>query len=188
MKRIFIAIDISDVARRGIVSHIESLRRQFPGLRVGWEKEEKLHLTLKFLGDINNGRLEALERVLEIAARRVSEFDLTLRDPGVFPSKQNARVLWIGVDDPRGRVTDLYEILEDECEKIGVTRETRDFKPHLTVARLREAQRSRQLVEKHLQTEFEPVEFSVPEIVIYESRLHSTGSVYTPVSSRRLKN
>lgn len=188
MKRIFIGLDISEKARSRTASHIEALRRQFPKLRVGWEKVEKLHLTVKFLGDMDDEHQEALKRAVETVARRVSEFDLTLTGCGVFPSKRNARVLWIGVDDPQRGAIDLNEILEAECEKTGIARETRDFKPHLTIARLREPHRSRELVGKHLQAHFEPVEFRVSEIVIYESRLQPAGSVYKPVSKHRLKN
>ncbi len=78
-------------------------------------------------------------------------------------------------------------ILETECEKIGFKKEKRIYKPHLTIARLREPQKSKNLVQNHLENKFEPVSFEVSEIVIYESKLQPTGSIYKKVSSLRFK-
>ncbi|HEX9960491.1 MAG TPA: 2'-5' RNA ligase family protein, partial [Pyrinomonadaceae bacterium] len=72
--------------------------------------------------------------------------------------------------------------LESECERHGFAPETRDFKAHLTIARLREPEKSANLVETHLQEKFEAVEFEVSEIVIYQSELSPQGSRYTVVS------
>jgi RNA 2',3'-cyclic 3'-phosphodiesterase len=186
MNRIFVAIDISEEARSNAAARIEALRGQFPKIRVGWEKPEKLHLTLKFAGDITGERLRSLAGAVGRVSRQISPFRLKLNKCGIFPSKRNARILWIGVEDPEGVVKRLNDMLEAECEKIDIARETRDFKPHLTIARLREPNPCAELAEKHLRTEFEPIEFGVMEIVIYESRLLPTGSIYTPVSRHKL--
>ncbi|HEY0050052.1 MAG TPA: RNA 2',3'-cyclic phosphodiesterase [Pyrinomonadaceae bacterium] len=182
MKRIFAAIDISEQARRKAFEYIESLRRRFPELRVGWDKYEKLHLTLKFLGDTSDERLAKLEKAVEKAAREVSSFKLRLADTGVFPNQRKARVLWLGVKDEKANLRKLNEALENECEREGFTRENRDFKAHLTIARLREPEKSKALVEAHLREQFEAVEFEVSEIVIYQSELSPRGSRYTVVS------
>ncbi len=73
-KRIFTAIDISAEAREKVSDYIESLRRQLSNLRVGWEKPEKLHLTLKFFGDVDENGLKNVEKAVEKTARRISEF------------------------------------------------------------------------------------------------------------------
>ncbi|HEX8733986.1 MAG TPA: RNA 2',3'-cyclic phosphodiesterase [Pyrinomonadaceae bacterium] len=187
MKRIFVAIDISEEARRKASGYIESLRRQFPELRVGWDKYEKLHLTLKFLGETSDEQLAALTKAVEKAAREISGFKLRLAETGVFPSRRKARVLWLGVEDEKGSLRKLNEALESECERHGLTREKRDFKAHLTIARLREPEKSRSLVEAHLQEKFAAVEFEVSEIVIYQSELSPQGSRYTVVSKHALK-
>src|SRR5215212_7221627 len=99
MKRIFVAIDISEEARRKASEYIESLRRSFPGLRVGWDKYEKLHLTLKFLGETSDEQLAKLTKAVEKAARETSSFKLRIADTGVFPSQRKARILRLGVED-----------------------------------------------------------------------------------------
>jgi RNA 2',3'-cyclic 3'-phosphodiesterase len=182
MKRIFVAIDISEEARRKASEYIESLRRRFPASRVGWDKSEKLHLTLKFLGETSDAQLAELTKAVEKAAREISSFKLRIADTGVFPSRRKARVLWLGVEDEKESLRKLNEALENECERHGLTREKRDFKAHLTIARLREPEKSRSLVEAHLQEEFAAIEFEVSEIVIYQSELSPQGSRYTIVS------
>ena len=182
MKRIFVAIDISGEARRKASEYIESLRRQFPKLRVGWDKYEKLHLTLKFLGETSDKQLAELTQAVAKAARETSNFKLRIADTGVFPSRRKARVLWLGVKDEKGSLRKLNEVLENEGEPHGLTREKRDFKAHLTIARLREPEKSRSLIEAHLQENFAAIEFEVSEIVIYQSELSPQGSRYTVVS------
>lgn len=186
MKRIFIAVNISDEARRRAAAHIDGLRARFMKLRVGWERPEKLHLTLKFFGDVNEDQLGQLNKATEQAASVVEPFRLSTAETGVFPSIRKARVLWLGVVDPGGEFRRFHQMLETECEKAGFAPESRDLKPHLTIARLREPERSAGLAAAHLRAEIEPVEFLVPEVVIYESRLGPTGSVYTPVFKYKL--
>jgi 2'-5' RNA ligase len=188
MKRIFVAVDISEEARAAASGYIEDLRRRFPKLRVGWDKPEKLHLTLKFLGETSDEQLEKLTGAVEKTAREISNFKLRLIGTGVFPNQRKARVLWLGVADEKGSLRELSKILENECERQGLARETRDFKAHLTIARLREPEKSGDLVEAHLQEKFPAVEFEVTEIVIYESQLSPQGSRYRIVSKYDFKN
>lgn len=187
MKRIFIAIDISEEARRAAFDYIETLRREFSDVRAGWDKAEKLHLTLKFLGDTNEHQLAKLSEAVTETARQFSAFKLQITDTGVFPSKRNARILWLGVKDETEGLRKLNGILETECERLGFAKEERNFKAHLTVARLREPRKSKELVERHLGNNFESAGFEASEIVVYESRLQKSGSVYTAISKYTLE-
>ncbi len=187
MKRIFTAIDISDEARRKVSGYIENFRGEFPNIRVGWEKPEKIHLTLKFLGDVDEKQLQNLIEAVEKSAREISGFKLQIAETGVFPSPKNARILWLGIKDKGENLPKLNEISESECEKIGFPKEKRNFKAHLTIARLREPQKSRELAGTHLQNGFEPIEFEVSQITIYESELQPTGSIYKTVKNVELK-
>jgi 2'-5' RNA ligase len=187
MKRIFTAIDISDEARAKAANYINGLRDEFSQIRVGWERAEKLHLTMKFLGDIDELQLENLIRAVGNTTKQISDFRLQISGTGVFPSSRKARILWLGLKDDAGELQKLNEILEAECEQIGFAREQRNFKPHLTIARLREPHKSKELVQKHLENEFESVEFPVSEIAIYESRLQKTGSLYQVISRLEFK-
>lgn len=185
-KRIFIAINISEEARTQANNYLENLRKDFRPLRVGWERAEKLHLTLKFLGEIDEKQLMDLEKIVEQTARKIKKFNIGLAGTGIFPDLRKARVLWIGVTDKDKVLPEIFELLNTELTKLGFQRENKAFRPHLTIARLREPEKSRSLAERHLAEKFEPVEFEVAEIVIYESRLLPTGSKYSIVSKFEL--
>ena len=187
MKRLFIGIDISADARQRAASYVGELRRTARGLRVGWERPEKLHITLKFRGDVPGPRLGLLEAALGKAAAEIGSYTASLCGTGYFPPRGVPRVLWLGVDD-QGETARLSSSLDDELAGHGYPREMRKFSPHLTIGRLREPERSRKLAEIHMQKKFEPVSFQVSELVLYESSLQPSGSVYTRLREFPLKD
>jgi RNA 2',3'-cyclic 3'-phosphodiesterase len=184
-KRIFVALDISEQARGNAADFIKKLRERFPKARAAWDKPEKLHLTMKFLGEIEEESLKKLQEAVEKTSRELSPFKLQIAGTEVFPSPGQARVLWLGVGGELESVRRLNEILEAECESQGFMKEKRKFKAHLTIARLKE--RAGELAETHLREKFEPVEFEVSELTVYQSELRPTGSVYSVVSKHKFK-
>lgn len=180
-KRIFIAVDISDEVRRKVSDYIETLRREFKNLKVGWEQAEKLHITLKFLGDAEAEKVADVIKICEKISANLQRFSVKIEKTGVFPNLKKARILWLGLQEETNSLKKIYDLLENECEKIGFRKEKRNFKPHLTLARIRQPNKSFELAKKHLEKDFEPVRFEVSEIVIYESKLQKAGSVYFPV-------
>lgn len=176
-KRIFVAIDISDEARRAVEKYISELKREFPNVKVGWEKAEKLHLTLKFLGDSDERQIGKIFGIVESISRSNSVLKFQIANPNAFPASRNARVLWLGVEGDVEKLQKINSVLENECEKLGF-KKNKKFKPHLTIGRIRELKNSDDLIEKHLANKFEPARFEVSSIVIYESELQPTGSVY----------
>lgn len=186
MKRVFVAIDISAAARQKAADYTLELRRAFPDLRVGWERPEKLHLTLKFLGDVEDHTLFRVEDIVRRVAGSYSPFDIQLGGTGSFPPKRETKILWVGIQDD-GSLAEIAKQIEKECSTLGFEAEKRKFNPHLTIARLREPHRSADLAKTHLEIGFEPVGFEVREIVIYESKLLPRGSIYTPIAKFPLK-
>lgn len=186
MRRTFVAVDLNEEARRAAEVYIRDLRSQFPNVRVGWERPEKLHLTLKFIGDTGERELAALEEAVSEIAVASPRFELTLAGTGTFPLRGPARILWLGVEAPPV-LAEIAHRLESECRALGFEPENRKFSPHLTIGRVREPGRSGGLGEKHRSKDFGPVRMAVEEIVIYESRLQPGGSVYTNIAAARLK-
>src|SRR5215203_4545379 len=123
MKRVFVAVDISHEARGRAAAYIEALRREFRAVRVGWDKPEKLHLTLKFLGDTEERQLSELGKIVAKISSEISKFKLQILNTGVFPAARNPRVLWLDVKDAAGNLAKINHRLESECEKIGCLRE-----------------------------------------------------------------
>ncbi len=180
-KRIFVAIDISDEARHEVSNYISELRREFPDIKVGWDRPEKLHLTLKFLGDADDEQIKKLCEICLKISSEISDLKFEITKTGVFSSPQNARVLWLGIKGDVEELRKINSILESECEKIGFEKEKRNYRPHLTIGRIREPKKAFELAKAHLENKFEPVGFEVSEIVIYESELRPTGSVFQKI-------
>ncbi len=181
-RRIFIAVDISDAARSVCSRHIDHLRREFAQVRVGWERPEKLHITLRFLGDVEAGTMGELQEHLTETTSRHSEFKARLSDTGVFPSRSRPRILWTGVADRSNAIISIFDEVDAVCNTLGFTGELKEFRPHVTLGRLRQPGSSKDLVSEHLKAKVKPVEFEVTGVVIYESKLQPTGSVYSVVS------
>lgn len=178
--RVFCAVDLSAEARRRAADHIDGLRKLHPAAGAKWDRPEKLHVTLKFLGDVSRPRLDALAAATRRAANECGPFELAVEGTGVFPPRGAARVLWLGLKDPSGALARLQQRLEAECEAEKFVREERAYHPHLTLARLKTwAGADRQLVGAHKAARFEAVRFPVGEILIIRSVLEPSGSRYT---------
>src|SRR5687768_12105672 len=100
IRRIFVAIDISEDVRGAIADHVSLLKESFSEAPVRWERHEKFHITMKFFGDADERQLERIEEVVARAAGSVRPFKLSLNGPGSFLRRESA-VLWIGVEETR---------------------------------------------------------------------------------------
>lgn len=184
--RLFCAIELPQELRARAAEHIARLREKMPRVRAGWERAEKLHITLKFFGDVEESRTPALMLAAERAASAVAPFTLTVADAGAFPLHGQPRVLWLGLRDSSGALARLQNHLEDECAAAGFKREERPFHPHITIARLRQPAGARQLAALHLELGFPAMEMTVNELVLMRSELGPNGSRYTVLTLYKL--
>ena len=190
--RTFIAIELPSDIRKRITEHIARLRHEFPDVRASWSREENLHLTLKFLGDIAVSRIADLSKATAEAARSVNPFELTVGDCGTFPPQGQPKVLWIGTTPGAQAFVKagaqasclhvLHEVIDDECAEAGFEREARPYHPHLTIARLRTRGGSRSLAAAHKEFGFANQTFIASELVVFRSELRSEGSKHTIIS------
>jgi 2'-5' RNA ligase len=186
MKRTFIGVRISDEARAAAAARISLLRGEFPELRVGWERPEKLHLTLKFLGDTDEKSVPAISEILRQIAEERAPFRLGIGSGGAFPDGKRPRILWLGIDDDDGRLSALRESVEDRLAEIGFARDRRRFAPHLTIARIREPESAARLARRHWTEPAAGVSSPVSAITFYQSTLRPGGSVYSVLGEFRL--
>ena len=184
--RVFIAIELPPNIRTRIAEHIERLRASIPEARASWGREENLHLTLKFLGDIPVTNIEKLSAAASTASSKVAPFEIVVEGCGSFPPSGQPRVLWIGIDDPSGQLSELNRALEDECANAAFARESRAFHPHLTIARMRQPHSSRQMAAMHKEIGFNREAISVSELVVIRSELRNEGSKHTVISRHEL--
>lgn len=185
--RLFAAIDISDEARARVASRIDRLRSEFRELRVGWERPEKLHITVKFFGDVDRRRIPGVQSRLDEIGSHTSLFTAKLAGTGIFPNVRKPHVLWIGIQNDEDAMTKLGREIEAASRELGFPPESRSFSPHLTIARITEPEKSRRLAEAHINSDFEAIRFEVGAITLYASKLQPTGSVYSVVSSHALQ-
>ena len=185
--RVFCAVELPVGVRSRVGDHIADLRSRMPGVRASWDHYEKLHITLKFLGEIEQERAALLRDAAARAAQSVSPFSIIIEGAGAFPPRGLPRVLWLGVRDASGLLAQLQLNLENECEGVGFAREARPFHPHLTIARLRsKPEDARSLAALHREKGFAPAEVSVNHLILMRSRLGPGGSIYTELSRHAL--
>jgi 2'-5' RNA ligase len=180
--RVFCAIELPRAARRLVLEHIARLKEKVPQAKASWARDANLHLTLKFLGEIPTPSAAAFSETVSRAVSAIQPFSIRFEQTGVFPTHGQPRVLWIGVKDLSAKLAELHARLEEESAQAGFTKETRPFHPHLTIARLRQADKARALANAHMQMEFDPLEVAVAELLVIRSELSGAGSKYTVVS------
>lgn len=165
---------------------MSELRRNFRDCPASWARPEKLHFTLRFLGDVGAANIAALCGALAGVAARCPTFNLRISGTGVFPSSSKPRVLWLGAKGDLGTVASIKSLLDDELSSIGFVSEQKRFAPHLTLARFKDPIACRQLARSHLESTVETSGFTVDEIIVHESKLLHSGSVYSAVTRAKL--
>ncbi len=140
--RCFIAIELEDF----IVNNLSALRKQLQtelwghdkGLK--WVKSDNMHLTIKFLGDIDDSKINEVCKSCDKAAQAHEQFDIELGEVGTFPPHGAARVIWAGLTSGQDQLKGLYNSVEEELDKLEIPKEGRKFNPHATLARIKLAE------------------------------------------------
>ena len=135
--RAFIAVPLSDSLLEQLTVLQRKLERQMPPRSVRWVRPEGIHLTLKFLGDTLTEKLPDIKQALAAVARHAPVSTFTVEGLGCFPNPRRPRVIWVGVQEPTGRLAVLQDAIEEVLTPFGYESEGRGFKPHLTVGRVR---------------------------------------------------
>jgi 2'-5' RNA ligase len=157
-------------------------------LPVAWVAPENFHLTLKFLGAVDEARVSSIVSRLQTVAAERAAFAVEVRGLGAFPSATRARVLWAGIADGGDMLRDLAAAADDTLTRLGFPPEGRDFSPHVTVGRVRAPGRAPELaaaLEAESGREFGRVE--VREIALMRSHLSPRGARYTRLAALPLR-
>ena len=183
--RLFVALEIPTAVRGNLAALIEELRAADASAtknKARWVRVENLHVTLKFIGDVDAGRLEAIRAALgEVGSAGAVE--LRFRGVGFFPNEKRPRVLWAGTA-ASPNLAGLAREIEAQLETLGIARETREFTPHLTLARFDPpgvSDKLRAAAQQNSAREFGAVRTG--EFHLFESKTRPTGAEYTRLSS-----
>jgi len=175
--RTFIAVEMSPrvITRAGDL--IDKLR--VAAAEINWVRQQQMHLTLKFLGDVPDSETPDICRVVADVAAEFEPFEITLRGAGAFPNIKEPKTLWIGIEDGADELKRLQAAIESALKtKLGYAKEQRGFHPHLTIGRVkRELPGARgelaRLLEEH--AHFDADLAIIDEVVTFASFLSRKG-------------
>ncbi|MDN5363332.1 MAG: 2,3-cyclic 3-phosphodiesterase [Eubacteriales bacterium] len=174
-KRVFIAIDIPEEIRDWLEEWQEELRRA--GITAKWVERENFHITLKFLGEVEVGKLENIRERLRRVARQHHPFSLRLKDVGVFPPGGVPQIVWMGVTGDMPSLLMLHRQVEDQMFECGFPHDRRKFHAHLTLGRLKNHPAPQ---EEEFWAQFRGISapLDVEEFLLMESVLTPQGPIY----------
>jgi 2'-5' RNA ligase len=175
--RCFVAVDLPPDVRQALGETQQRLKAL--GVRARWVATEAMHLTVKFLGELEPSIFEAVLDALSAPIAAGGPIQLQPLDLGGFPSTKRSRVVWVGLGGEVASLARAALAVEARVEQLGVARERRPFRPHLTLGRARNPTGITNL-EQALATvgSCDGPAFSVDHLVLYESRLRPEGPLH----------
>ncbi|HID94294.1 MAG TPA: RNA 2',3'-cyclic phosphodiesterase [bacterium (Candidatus Stahlbacteria)] len=183
--RTFVAIKIPKEIRDELTKLEDDLRegvlREAP---IKWVEPQNIHLTLKFIGEVDEKKLEAIKTGLKRVLREFSPFRVSFSGVGGFPNLRRPKVIWVGVEEGKQTVISLATKIEDELERYGIPKEKREKSPHITIGRVKRPIVLDSKIEEELK--FYAESFKVAEIFLIKSELTPKGPIYTDIASYHL--
>ncbi len=191
--RAFIAIELPAAVKHRLGDQIAALQGEYGSRSVRWAKPDTTHLTLRFLGEIDDFQLQQVREAMIEGVGGIAPFEFEIDDVlGCFPAWKRPRVFWIGISSDDGNLEQLNGAVERELRRRGFEAEQRPYHPHLTVGRVKrsvdrsEAGRiARELQNVRLQS---PSAVQVNEVSLMKSDLRPTGAVHTRIHSVALRS
>jgi 2'-5' RNA ligase len=179
MKRIFIAIKIEPEEK--LMKMISSYKSALSRDNIKWINPDNIHITIVFLGDTEDTLIASIIRMLIEKCEKSGRFELIIKGTGVFKNLNDPRIIWTGIEKSE-KLINLSELIQNGLTEIGIKTESRPFNPHLTMGRikhLKPGNNLKELIGRYKEMEFQKV--SVNEVILFESKLHSTGPEYIPI-------
>jgi 2'-5' RNA ligase len=181
--RVFIALDIPQEIRTRITEYMEHAKSLAPNAR--WARVEGLHVTLKFVGEVSEARVQQIKTAL--ASVKSNPFEVKFEGVGFFPNEQKPRSFWIGVGGGQ-QLRNLAMNLNIRLEFLGFKSEVKPYKPHITLARIQyrtdESKRLASFLNSELATQFGTM--IAKQFILFRSQMGKGGSTYTELASFQL--
>jgi len=178
--RIFISIELPDEIKKNLDKLMAKLKETEAAVK--WVKAENLHLTLKFLGWVEDKQLDNLIKLTKEAVSGFESFKISFENLGTFPSGENPKIIWVGTDKGGQELCKLAKNLEQTLAAAGYSKESREFRSHITIGRVKKKQGADKLKEK-IKSLSAPKfgEVLVDRISIMESTLTKSGAIYKKI-------
>lgn len=178
--RAFIAIELAQNIKTALGALQEELKKS--GADVKWVEPRNIHLTLKFLGEINETQIQKISLIIEKIASEQIPFTIHLSSIGAFPKPDYPRVIWVGIDRGDKETQDIAKRIEEATALIGIPKEERAFSSHITIARVRSDLNRQKLTADlvRLANNAEKInyDFQAEKITLFKSTLSPKGALY----------
>ena len=189
--RSFIAIELDDEITSQLDKLCQRIRSQFDldDRSIKWARPEQIHLTLKFLGDVEDKLIPSLCEAITRTASQFKPFEFQIDTCGCFPPRGSARVLWAGLSEKHQFLQTLHQSLDTHLQKIGFARESRPVTAHLTLARIKNTKTGHQA--KNILKNIGPLTLPsqwVNQLTLFHSQLSKQGPQHTPMHHAPLGN
>jgi len=187
--RTFVSVEIPGKIKNNINKMIVKMKRRLKaGEQVKWVDKNNLHITLKFIGWIEDGKIEKMTDSLANSVKDFGAIKVSIAGLGVFPDERHPRVVWAGIDEGWDRIKQLSERIEDRLSKESYgKRENREFSPHLTIGRIKEKidpETLCGLIEKNKKERYGS--FAAKNISLMKSTLRRSGPIYEEIEQIKL--
>lgn len=180
--RLFVAVEITGEIRKKLAEFQDELKKV--DADVGWVAPENIHITLKFIGALDEEKIEAVTTVIRDSVIHIKPFDLDCTGAGTLPTEKNPRVIFADVIDAGGILAKIHERLDNQFMALGVEHEDRKFTAHLTVGRIKTRRNVRKLIERiYSYNGFNFGPELVTQVVLMKSDLSPEGPIYTNLHS-----
>ncbi|MEE8586652.1 MAG: RNA 2',3'-cyclic phosphodiesterase [Acidobacteriota bacterium] len=184
MIRCFIAVQLPPA----VIQYLKLISTQLRGLDLQgrFVPPESVHLTLKFLGNIEESRVDRLGERIEQCCQQSQAFELEAGSLGVFPHSKRPRVAWVGLGASR-ELSELHRCTEGSLAQEGFEPDKRPFHPHLTLLRLKSQRNVARLASLINRTERQSLKFRVEEVHLFQSLLHPDGARHLKLATSQLR-
>ena len=179
--RLFISLDFPEEVLDKIISIRDEI---YPDALLKWESKNKLHLTLKFLGDVEYEKTDSIIKIIEETIKINKNFNLKFKNFGLYFRNNRPRILWLGFSGNQS-LFKIVDNLENKLKNIGFPKEKRRFHPHLTLLRLK-GRENLDKIYAFRKYRLPNIEFNPKSISLMKSELKPSGSVYTTIKSFEL--
>lgn len=178
--RTFIAIELGKEIKDKL-SQIQEELKSAQG-DISWVRPENIHLTLKFLGELEEAKIPEILHCLKELASKITPFIIRISGTGAFPGLKSPRVVWVGVKEDTGELARLAKTIENDLAKLGFPKENREFSSHLTLGRLRSGRNKDRLIQKLEKIKVLELTQRISSITLFKSLLQPTGAIYQGLS------
>jgi 2'-5' RNA ligase len=183
--RLFIAVEIPDEVKKKVVELISELKKVEASIK--WVEEENLHITLKFLGWVEDKDLEKLISMVSQTVENYGSFKVNFSGMGTFPEGKSPRVVWVGTTEGAEALEKLAKGLENDLSSAGFRSEKREFRSHLTIGRIKE-QKGVDILKAKMASIKDPNfgEAMIDRVFIMKSTLTAKGPIYEKIRGVKL--